>query len=526
MSSSKYKPNIVLIVLDTHRLDRLGCYGYPRGTSPNIDAFAQESTVFENAISPAQWTIPAHASMFSGEFPSTHMTLQARDSLDVCFQTLAERLSSNSYRSVGFCNNPLVGVLNNGFKRGFETFYNYGGAIPSVPAKSPKSSLALLNGIWTHHTHLLRKISYPIQNVFAKSNRIFQFVMSPKLVSLWTRYAHFKGDTSGSIRDASAFIRQQMRVNDKQPHFLFINLFETHLPFTPPQTFVDTFAPYLEGERAARDFMRIYNTQALRWLLPMEEPFSNLEAQTLSDMYDAEVAYQDHLLAELLTVLDQPEHRDKTMVILVADHGEMLGEHQLMGHSFGVFQELVHVPLLIRFPGQVAGQRVVDLVSTTQLFHTVLDIAGVEVPETENLPAMDIKGLSLTRVVNGAGPAAPVVFSEAYPPDIVLRIMDSQASSLIDAFHTRSTLRAVYEGQYKLIYVEDEYDELFALDADPLEIHDLAETEGERVDRLAAGLRTFIESARARRPKNWTREKDDLTDKVLLERLRGLGYIE
>ena len=105
-------PDIVFIVLDTHRLDRLGCYGYKRNTSPNIDAFAQEARVFDSAISPAQWTIPVHASWFSGETPSTHMTVQSGDILDTRYRTLAERMRDRGYRTVGFCNNPLVGVVN------------------------------------------------------------------------------------------------------------------------------------------------------------------------------------------------------------------------------------------------------------------------------------------------------------------------------------------------------------------------------------------------------------------------------
>jgi arylsulfatase A-like enzyme len=118
------RPNIVLIVLDTHRRDRLSTYGYPRQTSPNIDQFAQNGTLFENGISAAQWTIPAHASMFTGEYPATHRALQAHACLDSRFDTLAILLSLNGYQTTGFCNNPLLGILNNGLKRGFDTFYN------------------------------------------------------------------------------------------------------------------------------------------------------------------------------------------------------------------------------------------------------------------------------------------------------------------------------------------------------------------------------------------------------------------
>ena len=148
MPATEQRPNIIFIVLDTHRLDRLGCYGYPRGVSPNLDAFAQTATIFDSAISPAQWTIPTHASLFSGEPASVHMTVQSGDILDARFQTLAQRLRASGYRTIGFCNNPLVGVINNGLRRGFETFYNYGGAIPSVPPKAARRVFAPFSKLW------------------------------------------------------------------------------------------------------------------------------------------------------------------------------------------------------------------------------------------------------------------------------------------------------------------------------------------------------------------------------------------
>jgi uncharacterized sulfatase len=143
MPSQKIQPNIVFIVLDTQRRDRLGCYGYRRQTSPNLDAFAREATLFEQAISPAQWTIPAHASFFSGEFPSTHMTIHGSDGLDPRYETLAEQLRADGYRAVGFCNNPLVGVLDNGFRRGFDAFHNYGGRYPRFQPIRPRAAPAL-----------------------------------------------------------------------------------------------------------------------------------------------------------------------------------------------------------------------------------------------------------------------------------------------------------------------------------------------------------------------------------------------
>ena len=298
MHAFTQKPNIVFIVLDTHRVDRLGCYGYRRPLSPNLDAFARSSTLFENAIAPAQWTIPSHASMFSGEPPSTHMTTQSDDVLDADYKTLSERLGATGYRTVGFCNNPLVGLVDNDLKRGFDHFYNYCGVVPSLPRTFGRLPVHL-HKAWEGYRQVMHKIVDPIQNAFASSNRVFLAALNPLWVPLWTRIVRFKGDTRRSIRDVTQFVRHQMRGGDRPPHFLFFNLMEPHLPYAPPKRFVDQFVPYYREEPAARGFIRAFNTQARRWLIPLDEPFSDLEARTLSDMYDAEIAYQDHLLAEL-----------------------------------------------------------------------------------------------------------------------------------------------------------------------------------------------------------------------------------
>ncbi|KUK93936.1 MAG: Sulfatase, partial [Anaerolineaceae bacterium 46_22] len=185
--------NVVMVVLDTHRFDRIGAYGYNRPTTPNLDSFASESLFFEQAIAPGQWTIPSHASLFSGEMPAVHRTLQADDVLPREFQTLADRLSHSGVTTTGFCNNPLVGVLQNGFKRGFDQFYNYSGVVPSTPQKVQGGIWQPFRSLWSKYTQLLRRLSYPIQNAFASPNEFFLAALRPLFVPMWTRAGNFKG---------------------------------------------------------------------------------------------------------------------------------------------------------------------------------------------------------------------------------------------------------------------------------------------------------------------------------------------
>ncbi len=529
MEQISKKPHIVWIVLDTHRFDRIGAYGYARPTTPNLDAFAQTATLFERAIAPAQWTVPSHASMFTGEFPTTHLTNQSGDSLDDYFRTAAEWLQRSGYQTTGFCNNPLVGVIDNGFKRGFDTFYNYGGAVPSTPAHASHQPGRLMAQLWERYTQLLRRISYPVQNAVARSERIFHLTLNPLFVPLWTRLANFKGDTGQSILDASHFIHKEFSSSQAERQFVFINLMETHLPFAPPQSFTRRFAPLVTDESEASNFMRFYNTQALRWLLPMDVPFSALEFQTLSDMYDAEVAYQDHLLASLFELLDAPYHREHTAVIVVSDHGEMLGEHNLMGHGFGVYEELVRVPLIVRLPGQSEGRHILETTSTAQIFHTLLDFAQVdgtgEDADVFARLAQPLESLSLARFK--PEDASPQVVSEAYPPNNVIRLMEQRQPALLDAFKCRATVRAAYnQAGEKLIQTEGFASHLYQIVNDPLETAGVSAGSPEIKHSLETDLERFIETAVERQPENWTRAQVNLDDQLIKRRLRSLGYLE
>jgi uncharacterized sulfatase len=523
MSLMSKNPHIVLLVLDTHRRDRLNTYGYPRPTSPNISAFANQATVFENAISPAQWTIPAHTSIFTGEYPTTHQTLQAHSSLDSRFDTLAHLLRLNGYQTIGFCNNPLIGILNNGLKRGFDTFYNYSGAVPSLPRSSNRLPRPL-DSLWEWYTQQLRKASYPVQNVFAHSEFWFRLFMHRWLVPVWTWLANFKGDTAQTVQDVHHCLSQVQQQTAAKPHFIFVNLMQTHTPYTLPESYLNEFAPYLKENKALRDFVRSYNSQAFRWLLPLEERFKPLESKVLNDLYDGEVAYQDHLLSQLLEFLGRQEN---TLTIIVADHGEGLGEHNFMGHSFVTYQELVHVPLIIKFPG-AGATRVAQTVSTRRIFHTALDAAKIAPTESAHHSPGEIKALSLARSAQGRDPEYGVVLTEAYPPNTFLGMMETHVPRMIETFHCKLNRWAIYEGPYKLGRIEGVKDELYNLATDPTEQHDLLAQQPEQATKLAGLLEAHLAKAASRRLDNWQANQsvNFEDDENLLKQLRALGYIE
>jgi arylsulfatase A-like enzyme len=562
------RPNILLIVLDTQRADRLSCYwseaerARQLPTSPNLDRLAAESTLFERAIAPAQWTIPSHASLFTGEYPSTHQTVQADLELSPALPTLAELLQLSGYTTVGFCNNPLVGILKNGLRRGFETFYNYGGALPTRPPEGNPLP-APLNRWLAAYTQFWRRLSYPVQNAFARSDTLFQLALHPWFASLWTRLLNFKGNTAASIADLNRYLQQMARRRSDpraRPFFCFVNLMEPHLPYWPPEPFVQKYAPYFKSNREARDFLRQYNAQPYRWMAPLPQPLSPLQAQVLRDIYDAEVAYQDHLLGSVFDTLRHTGLEQNTLVAIVADHGEGLGEHDFVGHAFVVYEELIRVPLILRYPGHFpAGKRIATPVSTRRLFHTLLEAAGFSPNLSPNgAPCVSLKlrreiaRLSLARTLAGEDPEQGTVLSEAFPPHLLIRAMESRNDSLLRARACYDIRRALYEGMTKLIQTGDR-PSLYNLEQDPAELRDLLWVgdgdpvsslpdadpqrchDGSAVEtgwpqawlaRLQQGLRTWVSWAESRQPSTAPRKVNVESDADLVRQMQELGYLE
>jgi hypothetical protein len=301
---------------------------------------------------------------------------------------------------------------------------------------------------------------------------------------------------------------------------------QPHLPFAPRQAFVDRFAPVVNENADAAEYIRGHNSNALRWMLPLTAPLSELQAQTLSDMYDAEVAYQDHLLADLLSLLQEPWHLDNTMVVIVSDHGEMLGEHQLTGHGLGAYQELAHVPLIIRWPGQTNGRTVARTVSTRRVFHSVLAAAGLGSDLIGADPGVQPRHLSLDGLLQPIGDVDDPVFCEAYPPETLLQLMEANVPSLIETLHARVPVRALYGNGLKLIEIEDRITLAYDLHQDPQELCELGDMmDTTQRQTLTMELKRLVAQSFSRQPANWTRETADLSDDKVRDRLRGLGYM-
>lgn len=503
------RPNLLVILLDTMRRDRLSLYGHSVSTSPALDSFADRAVVFDRAISPAQWTIPAHASMFTGAYPTTHDLTEADRVLPAELPTVTQLLRSSGYHTVGFCNNPLVGVLNHGLIRGFDAFYNYAGAAVNRPFErqlGPPVDQAVRG--W-------RTFARSVGNQFAQREWLFRVSLHPLFTPVWTRLVNYKGSSRNSVDDLIGYLQKHRAGHSTRPPlFTFLNLMGTHLPYRPPQDVLDTIAPNLSP--AEYRFVASFNADAARWASPVEEPLEDWQTAALETFYDAEIRAQDRTLQRLFDTLNASGALDDTLVIVTADHGEGHGDHGYFGHSFVVNHELTHVPLVVRHPDDARNStRTSEVVSTRRVFHTLLDAAGIDLPD-------DPHSLSLLNTDAVDGP----VFTEAFPPQAFLAVLRHRAPQLIDALRLTQVRRGIVNGDLKLMTLADAPEALYDVQADPTETRDLRAERPDAVADLLSQLNTSVwTAAQARADINALAEQAALTP-AMMDNLRALGYIE
>ncbi len=333
-------PNILLIVLDTVRADRMSVYGYSRDTTPFLSAWARESTVYDRAVSPAPWTLPSHASIFTGQYTAVHQATNEHPYMRDEMVTLAEILADKGYATVGFSGNSTVGSAEN-MEQGFEDFYE----IFQLPALRPVRHLAL--------SWLLREISGS-----RPSGKI-------------------------SAAETGAFVRRWLERREKspkegrRPFFMFINYIDAHLPYVPPPDFRKRFLSSPLRPIVQRLCGRNWLREAF-YRMGAPDTMAADDYRQLGELYDGEIAFLDAELGALLDDLRRRGLLDATCVAIVSDHGENLGEHGgLLDHCFSLHQTLLRVPLIVRYPPLFPkGVRLPALVSTASLFRTILDLGG------------------------------------------------------------------------------------------------------------------------------------------------------
>jgi arylsulfatase A-like enzyme len=316
-------PNVLLLVLDTVRSKSLGLYGYDRATTPNLERWAGSSVVFDRAMATAPWTLPSHATLFTGLWDH-ELTADFDAPLDPSVPTLAEVLSARGYETGGFVANVLYCSEASGLDRGFGHYVDHTLSLAFVAESAWITRLA-----YTRARRALGIRGLPARSTAADINR--QFL-----------------DWHDGLDDA--------------PFFAFLNYFDAHHPYEVRPPF----------DRMFRDPPPRY--WRMGWGRHTPEELDEYE-----DAYDSAIAYLDEQIDRLLTELDERGVLDNTIVVVTSDHGEQFGEHGLSIHANSLYTQLLHVPLMVRFGDRLpGGSRIASYVSLRDVPATVLDLAGAE----------------------------------------------------------------------------------------------------------------------------------------------------
>jgi arylsulfatase A-like enzyme len=278
------------------------------------------------------------------------------------------------------------------------------------------------------------------------------------------------------------------------PFFLFVNYMDAHGPYVLSAPFNTRF-PGRDPHFNTADMWQ------MTWaVLSGKRHVSEAERSHLVSQYDGGIAYEDEEIEKLLARLRELGLYENTLIIITGDHGETFGEHGLMQHAVGsVYQDLVHVPLMIKYPSQKEGHQSDALVSQVDLMPTVLDLVGVS-------PPAGVQGRSL----RSSRSDSDAVYSEAFPPP--------SATVLNPRF--RGFRRAILAGSWKLITWTQGPSELYDLAADPDETRNLYRTDDPRATALADQLQKWAAPA----PRKF--DQSGKQDKSTVEKLKSLGYAQ
>jgi arylsulfatase A-like enzyme len=447
-------PNVLVIVVDTLRADHLSAYGYSRPTSPQIDRIAKQGAMFENAIAPCSWSLPSHGSLITGRYPLEHGLVNVepmpwlgwgKSSLRG-YPTIGEALQKSGYRTGAFSANRVYFTDNVGLGRGFLHFDDY--------FFSAGDSLT--------RTLYGRKFArlYLNRSNKSKVTRAFRFF---GLGSWLDKDSEGSGTYGGAfgVRKRASDVNQEVlgwiERGRNRPFFAFLNYLDVHYEYGGPRGY----------------------------------PKPEWNQGTPIDEYDAGLVYEDDYIGRLLRELEQRGVAENTIVIITSDHGESLGDHGLTYHGAALYWELVHVPLIVSYPGHIpSGVRLTPPVSISAIPAMILDLVGAK--ENNIFPGPPLSGFWKK---SQADPKWPDPVSELPQTNIIVpqdRVVEGKVP-----IATNGDMETLVTPKWQLIVHQKLGMQLYDWTVDPGETRNLAETpEGHTTAlELAAELKTRTKHA-------------------------------
>ncbi|MEE8473907.1 MAG: sulfatase [Myxococcota bacterium] len=440
--ASQRPTDVILVTLDTTRADHLGVYGYERDITPFLDRFARDAVTFQRAWAAGAWTLPTHASMLTGKYPSSH---GARFNQGASNVALSEVLEGDFFARHKASRLPedevtLAELLS---ERGYATAAFAGGPWLAPP-------FGLMQG-------------YELQDSLAT-------------------------DVGGRSAEelTNRLIAWLAALPADRPAHALINYFDPHSPYEPPPGFDDLPGVAIPIDPEQNE---IFVNGGRR--------LSARQRRAVVDRYDGEIRYMDHHFGRLIDALREMGRFDDALIIVLADHGELLGEHGFLGHGRWLYEGVLRIPLLVHFPGgEGAGKTEAALISQVDLLPMIASRLGFEL-------AAPVDGVAIG--------ARTHVFAEVY--------RDPFSVSTYKNRYDRD-LSALVRWPWKLIASDTGIREIYELQHDPSERRDRKHAAmGDALERALADARAAIE------PRHEAVAPSDVPPE-LQENLRDLGYIE
>jgi len=423
------RPPVVLVTLDTTRRDHLGCYGYGRETSPHFDRLCGEAVRYEAAYSTTSWTLPAHASLFTGQYTYSHGARYDADG-PLVLGSVIDHPAAHRYRARGLADETPT--------------------LASRLADAGYATAGFVAGPW-------------MTRVFGLDGGFQQWDDSG--------IDQENGRRADALTDAAlAWLRE----HTAEPFFLFLNYYDAHSPYSPPEGWRDRF---LDPGAAGG---------------PSPEPGETLTLEEARAFYDAEIAFADHHLGRLLDALREWGVYDAAWIIVTADHGDILGEHGTLGHGRYLWEEEIRIPLIIKPPGGAVG----------------VEAAPIQL---NDIAPMLLTALGLPALPGAGGPYTrgdDAVLAELYP---------------LPMMFVKGDWRAFVVGDYKLMWNSLGQHKLHRLSAEAGEDFNRKGFEVARSEDLMQRLTETVE----RLPVPEAHSVDAVTevDDATQRALEGLGYL-
>ena len=520
-------PNVALVVLDTARA--ADTPPSRADTMPTLAALAAEGTVYERAFATAPWTVPSHASLFTGTYPSCHGTHGDHTYLAEGHRLLAESFADSGYETIGVSNNTWV-TEEFGFARGFETFwkgwqYWQSDADMGTVARADEPAEKLRRAA----AHLFD--GNPLVNAV---NVAYSELLQPA------------GD-DGAARTTDRIEGWLADRDDDRPFFLFANYIEPHVRYRPPREHAEPFLPadatYEEATEIRQD-PRAYDVG--------EYELTERDCRLLAALYRGELSYVDSQLQRLRAALREAGEWEDTLLVVVGDHGENVGDHGFLGHQYNLYDTVLHVPLVLTGgafsreaggtgdaggnggttdaaetgtgetgtgeAGKAGGTIRGDLVQLSDLVPTLLDATGVSDPELREQCRGQARSFH-PELSTDAGRDA--VYAEYVAPQPSMARLEERFGHVPE--HVREydrSLRVIRTDRWKLVSGSDGHEELYDVRADPDEATDLSADRPERASQLRSRLETWHDSL----------DHAEATGEVSMsaeteQRLQNLGYL-